>query len=435
MNWRTALLAGSIILAASCGHNEPAANTATADTTGQVAPGSGGYVRHEPGNKRVIVFVNGIFGDAKSTWENGSTRFYWPQAIANDPDFAGTDVYVHSFDSPKLQTAQQITTLADRLGAFLGATDHVLDTHDQVVFLCHSMGGLVTRAFLLGQRVDPAKVPMIYFFATPTGGANVADIASKISPNQQLHDMVTLEHNGYLLDLMKQWMHSDLRYAQRIQSNCAAELRDTGPVLVVDENSAFQLCTWDVETIAANHIDIVKPSDARDDPYVFFKQAYQRTFGPQAAVVRQIAVAPRPQLRPGEVRSVRITAPMVASLRLATRDVKAGQFVEVGCGQTREGDVTLSVPLEASERVLTVIPYLDKAENLKDQRAVLVSHDKASAVVHYTLTGLDANCGGAGSAYVAATFVTEPLQARQRPQFVPLTKTSLEKQRVLTHTH
>ncbi len=30
---------------------------------------AGGYVKRQPGNARVIIFVNGIFGDATSTWE------------------------------------------------------------------------------------------------------------------------------------------------------------------------------------------------------------------------------------------------------------------------------------------------------------------------------------------------------------------------------
>src|ERR1700674_1246199 len=44
----------------------------------------GGYLR-PPKNKRAIVFVNGIFGDAVSTWQNSAA--YWPKLLLTDPQF------------------------------------------------------------------------------------------------------------------------------------------------------------------------------------------------------------------------------------------------------------------------------------------------------------------------------------------------------------
>jgi pimeloyl-ACP methyl ester carboxylesterase len=414
--WRCGLLACIFLVAIACSGNAPSGavssnDAAPARTSTTFAPGqTGGYVKHEPGNKRVIIFVNGIFGDAQSTWQN-KDGFYWPKELAKDPAFAGADVYVHSFNSPKLATAQQITTLATRLGAFLYETDHVLDTHQEAIFLCHSMGGLVTRAFLLNRRVDPATVPMIYFFATPTGGANVAEIAAKVSKNSQLRDMIPLARNGYLFDLMNQWLRTDLQYQPRIASYCAAELRNTGPVLVVNETSAYILCTREVVTIAADHMGIVKPASDRDDPYVFFKSAYERTFGREEAAIRQISAAQQPSLQPGEIQEQFLAT--ATGPNLSIRRVKAVHYVEVDCEQTRDDDITLSVPLKTGERVLAVTPYFDKTSNLKEQHVALLSHDGGTAVVRYAIRGLDRtlaglNCPGGGNAYIAATFVIQP---------------------------
>jgi hypothetical protein len=51
------------------------------------------YIRRSNADT-VIVFVHGIFGDAKSTWTNSDSRAYWPELITTDSAFDGADVYV-----------------------------------------------------------------------------------------------------------------------------------------------------------------------------------------------------------------------------------------------------------------------------------------------------------------------------------------------------
>src|SRR5208282_1499646 len=156
------LFLASAILLTSC-NQPPVSNTAEraftqlqtpADALAALRAHSGGYLR-PPTHKRVIIFINGIFGDAVSTWQNGNGS-YWPSLLAADTDFADVDFYVHSFDSPKIATAQNIDELAGRMNDVL-LVDKVLTGHDQAVFICHSMGGLVTRAFLLKYRPDPKQ--------------------------------------------------------------------------------------------------------------------------------------------------------------------------------------------------------------------------------------------------------------------------------------
>src|SRR5271165_2337720 len=101
---------------------------------------SGGYLRHNVTNKRVIVFVNGIFGDSVTTWLNSKNNNYWPTMLCQDHDFDNNDIYVFSFDSPKISNAQTIEELANRLSTYLDG-DKVLSSHQQALFICHSMGG------------------------------------------------------------------------------------------------------------------------------------------------------------------------------------------------------------------------------------------------------------------------------------------------------
>jgi hypothetical protein len=75
-----------------------AANTlaATCPAPAQVSftgNSAGGYLLGRGLDKdRVIVFVNGIFGDAVSTWMNNDCA-YWPALLAADHAFDDADIY------------------------------------------------------------------------------------------------------------------------------------------------------------------------------------------------------------------------------------------------------------------------------------------------------------------------------------------------------
>jgi hypothetical protein len=369
----------------------------------------GGYIRG-PGGKRVIVFVNGIFGDAVSTWKS-SNGAYWPAMMSVDPEFNGVDLYVHNFQSPKLARAQQIQELAARLKDFL-VTDRVLD-HAEIVFLVHSMGGLVTRAFLVSQRAPAAKTPMIYFFATPTAGANVTEIAHHLSDNPQLADMQPLSDGGYVKTLREQWLQTSddpsLNYPNAIASFCAYELLDVWHVRIVTELSATYLCNKSTRAVRADHIGIVKPASKGDDPYVFFKAAYINTFGPNAqAMSRSITRALTESLR-FEMRVVPL--PPVGRDVFVLRQHKAqGAPVDVACGEVKKGDVVVRLDSAQNDEIAEVRPSLTNVSNLKSSSVALIRHGEGEAQVRYVVRGLDrvrSRCPGRGHAEVVANFVVK----------------------------
>ena len=136
-------------------------------------PSAGGYIDRDFHRKEVIVFVHGVTGDAKDTWTNDTTKTYWPSLLRTDPTFAEANVWVFSYFSPKLKDAQNVEELATKLGDEIRSQD-VLMSHEKVYFIAHSMGGLIIREMLTEQLPSPAKVPLIYFFGTPSAGADLA---------------------------------------------------------------------------------------------------------------------------------------------------------------------------------------------------------------------------------------------------------------------
>lgn len=227
------------------------------------------YIRNEEPNKtKVIVFVHGVTGDANTTWTNEETNAYWPSMVKEDPAFHKANVYVFQYPSPPTGKSLSVDELAEVMRRRLEA-DGVLK-YPELIFLSHSMGGLVTRAFLLRYRDQAAKVKMAYFFATPTEGSPYAQLARLVSKNTQFKSMYPMESDNYLADLQRDWLAA--RFG--IRSFCAYEGKELYGLLIVDQASATNLCNERLDPIAENHINIVKPADAKDDRYIAFKTAY-----------------------------------------------------------------------------------------------------------------------------------------------------------------
>jgi len=156
------------------------------------------YVSRKSENTTVIVFVHGVLGDARSSWTNATTGAYWPQLLLqhNDEAFQAVDVYVHEYRSPLLDNAYSIDELAENLRLMLFRDGVFDDPHKHVVFVAHSMGGLVVRSFLVKYASVAGKVRMVYFFGTPTTGSAVANIASLVSRNPQYRMMRGVVRNA-----------------------------------------------------------------------------------------------------------------------------------------------------------------------------------------------------------------------------------------------
>ena len=220
----------------------------------------------------MIVFVHGVLGNWRTTWSNG--RSYWPELLTRDKTFDGQDIYVYDYQSPKLNGSFSVDELADNLRLVL-TTDGVLH-YKEITFVSHSMGGLVTRAFLIRyQNQVVPKVRFLYFFGTPTTGNPYAVLAALVSKNPQFGQMYPINQpDSYLGPLQSNWLGADLG----LKSYCAYE---TVPLLlgqkVVERDSATNLCNKRLDPINADHLNMVKPIDSNSTPYRALKAAFEET--------------------------------------------------------------------------------------------------------------------------------------------------------------
>lgn len=260
-----------LILFSACTDIQPRSSPSDAPDLRQASePHLPGYVvTRRGGTKRVLVLVHGLTGNGKSSWtsDNGT---YWPDLMKNDPVFETFDIYVYEYPTGLLGDCLPITDLANNMRAHL-KNDNVLTDHEQVVFLAHSMGGLIIRQFLLRNREEAEKIPLALFFATPTAGAKKADIASVFPTCTQVDDLRTIDVNSYLKAQQSDWLSSGLQ--EKVISRCAFETRSSGGALTVDRSSATLLCSKDPEALPTDHSNAVKPNSANDLSHIVVRNA------------------------------------------------------------------------------------------------------------------------------------------------------------------
>ncbi|MGA2252324.1 esterase/lipase family protein [Terracidiphilus sp.] len=231
---------------------------------------------------RVIVFVHGIHGN-RDTWR-APNGVYWPELIQSDPHFQKSDVVVAEYPTPsmygKLSTVQISETLWQSLNR-----QRVWE-HKEVVFIAHSLGGILTEEMLLSHPADAARVRFIVSYSTPHQGSFVANLAKIYDSDPLLTDLRESNDNSFLMDLEQKWRST--QSVDGIHRYCAFEALDTaagagaGKYLrahtrVVSYYSATYGC--DVNTapqkITADHIDIVRPLSRTADAYTFFARVYR----------------------------------------------------------------------------------------------------------------------------------------------------------------
>jgi len=250
-----------------------------APQTQAAAPQSGPQAPIHP---RVIVFVHGLHGD-RSSWRaaNGA---YWPDLVRTDPHFAYSDVVVAEYPSPASNGKMSSVQLSETLWNDL-RKEHVWD-HREVVFVAHSLGGILVEEMLLRHPADAARVRFVVSYGTPHEGSTVARVAALYDKDPLLNDLSDADNNTFLTQLEDRWRRSPA--VNGIHRFCAYEGQDTTAedgfirylkphTRVVGYFSATYGCdvTTPPQEIPADHIHMIKPVDRNAPAYDFFRRAYR----------------------------------------------------------------------------------------------------------------------------------------------------------------
>ena len=231
---------------------------------------------------RVVVFVHGLHGSRES-WRaaNGA---YWPDMVRTDPRFAYSDVDVADYPTPASHGKMSSAQLSDILWTHL-QQDRVWD-HREVVFIAHSLGGILVEEMLLRHPAEAARVKFIVSYGTPHEGSSIARMASIYDNDPLLNDLSDASDNTLLTQLENSWRSHDS--VNGIHRFCAYESEDTTPenrfgrylkahARVVSYFSATYGCdvTTPPQEIKADHLHMVRPVDRTSTAYDFFYRVYR----------------------------------------------------------------------------------------------------------------------------------------------------------------
>jgi pimeloyl-ACP methyl ester carboxylesterase len=317
---------------------------------------------------RVIVFVHGLHGN-KDSWR-ASNGAYWPDMVRTDPRFAFSDVEVAEYPTPASNGKMSSTQLADVLWNRL-KKDRVWD-HREVVFIAHSLGGILVEEMLLRHPADAAKVRFIVSYGTPHEGSSIARMASIYDKDPLLNDLSDASNNSFLTQLENDWRSHDS--VNSIHRFCAYESEDTVPeeglgrylkphARVVSYFSATYGCdvTTPPQEIHADHLHMVRPSDRKSSAYDFFYRVYRDN--------------------------------PVLEHQLATRDAVVPDL-QAGCDQTNtNADLQVPVALNSvlHEKALAATASFFDASDLHainpNPPAVTKVDPDGTAHVHYSFSG------------------------------------------------
>lgn len=99
-----------------------------------------------PCRKIDILFLHGLGGNSKSTWRHGETKFFWPEALAEDLPDAG--VWTIGYDASPTRWQTDTLPLEDRTGNLINQLAVKDIGQKPFVLIVHSLGGLLAKLIL-----------------------------------------------------------------------------------------------------------------------------------------------------------------------------------------------------------------------------------------------------------------------------------------------
>ncbi|MGY6708700.1 MAG: ABC-three component system protein [Rhizobiaceae bacterium] len=235
-----------------------------------------------------VIFVHGLSGDSEETWtfkeSSEAEGGYWPKWLATD--LPQLNLYAVGFPASVFaQWAKKEMNLYDRAKNVLETLASCEFGSRPIVFICHSLGGLLVKQLLRTarestdedwQRIGERCVGVI-FIATPHNGSSLANLLKFfVQGFTSVHVKKLIADNAELVELNESFRAHCQRTSLAVAVYHEKHLTNRA-LLIVDERSADPGVNGAMPIpVDADHISICKPSDRKNLIYTSIRHRLLR---------------------------------------------------------------------------------------------------------------------------------------------------------------
>lgn len=168
----------------------------------------GKWVKHGSPGAPVVVFIHGILSNGDSCWRHPNGAF-WPDIVAQDQDMQAVGVYVFTYRTGVLSGSYRLADVVDDLKERL-KLDGIINAK-KILFVCHSMGGIVARKYLVTRTADLIDLDVevaLFLLASPSLGSDYATWlkpAARLLGHSQADALRFVRSNDWLADLDREF--------------------------------------------------------------------------------------------------------------------------------------------------------------------------------------------------------------------------------------
>jgi len=163
-----------------------------------------------PQSDTTVVFIHGINSD-RECWKNKETERYWFELLEKETNLSTIGIYLFSYQTGIFSGNYNLSDVVDLLYERF-RIDKVINS-PKIIFVCHSMGGIIARQFLVREQVylyqEGLRKVGLFLVASPSLGSNYANmlgLVSNLLGNRQAQALQFSQSNVWLNDLDKNFM-------------------------------------------------------------------------------------------------------------------------------------------------------------------------------------------------------------------------------------
>jgi pimeloyl-ACP methyl ester carboxylesterase len=219
-----------------------------------------------------VIFIHGVLSDGDKGWthDNGT---YWPDLLVQDDSLGDPSIFVYTYETGLFSADYDLDDIVADLRERMRKPG--IEDKPIIVFVCHSMGGIVARRYLVRRQLDNdasrATTFGLFLVASPSLGSEWADwlqpIAEFLGHSQA--DALRFSKNNRWLDALDRDFR-DLKESGSIKLHGRELIEDKFIVLhraifapkIVARISGAMYFGKPLKIAGTDHVSIAKPENA-----------------------------------------------------------------------------------------------------------------------------------------------------------------------------